>query len=150
LYNCALASKTDEAAFATVHVLCSPNVRFERQLPKGAAHETSRPDPYRIRHVARAKHFSYRTEQCYVYWAERYIRFHGIRHPNTMGAAEAEAFLNHLAVTGHVAASTQNQALAALLFLWMGSSWGNRRCRWLCGRVKLPRVNWRQWVTASR
>src|SRR5262245_40550182 len=71
-----------------------------------------------VRQVARVKHFSYRTEQCYVHWAERYIRFHGIRHPNTMGAPEVEAFLTHLAVDGRVAASTQNQALGALLFLY--------------------------------
>jgi hypothetical protein len=70
-----------------------------------------------IRHLARAKHFSIRTERCYVHWAERYIRFHGIRHPNTMGAPEVEAFLTHLAVDGRVAAGTQNQALAAVLFL---------------------------------
>jgi integron integrase len=71
-----------------------------------------------VRQAARVKHFSYRTEQAYVYWTERYIRYHGIRHPNTMGAAEVETFLTHLAVHGHVAASTQNQALAALLFLY--------------------------------
>jgi integron integrase len=71
-----------------------------------------------IRHLARTKHFSYRTEKCYVYWAERYIRFHGIRHPNTMGTAAVEQFLSHLAVQGNVSASTQNQALAALLFLY--------------------------------
>ncbi len=72
----------------------------------------------RVRHAARAKHFSYRTEQCYVYWAERFIRFHGIRHPDTMGEPEVEAFLTDLAVNGRVAASTQNQALGALLFLY--------------------------------
>ena len=71
-----------------------------------------------VRQAARVKHFSYRTEQAYVYWTERYIRYHGIRHPNTIGAAEVETFLTHLAVDGHVAASTQNQALAALLFLY--------------------------------
>lgn len=71
-----------------------------------------------VRHVTRVKHFSYRTEQAYVYWAERYIRFHGIRHPNTMGTAEVEQFLTSLAVEGHVSASSQNQALAALLFLY--------------------------------
>ena len=71
-----------------------------------------------IRHLARVKHFSIRTERCYVHWAERYIRFHGIKHPNTMGALEIEQFLTHLAVKGNVAASTQNQALAALLFLY--------------------------------
>jgi hypothetical protein len=69
-----------------------------------------------VRHLARAKHFSYRTEKAYVYWIERYIRFHGIKHPSTMGAAEVEKFLTQLAVAGRVAASTQNQALGALLF----------------------------------
>ncbi|MFO0964985.1 MAG: phage integrase N-terminal SAM-like domain-containing protein [Gemmataceae bacterium] len=63
-----------------------------------------------MRAAARVKHFSFRTEQCYVYWIERYIRHHGIRHPNTMGAAEVEQFLTHLAVQGNVSASTQNQA----------------------------------------
>ena len=48
-----------------------------------------------VRQVARVKHFSYRTEQTYAYWAERYIRFHGIRHPNTKGTAEVEQFLPH-------------------------------------------------------
>lgn len=71
-----------------------------------------------VRQSARVKHFSYRTEKAYVYWAERYIRFHGIRHPNLMGTEEIEQFLTHLAVDGHVSASTQNQALAALLFLY--------------------------------
>jgi hypothetical protein len=70
-----------------------------------------------LRHKARVKHFAYRTEQAYVYWSERFIRYHDIRHPNTMGAPEVEKFLTHLAVDGRVAASTQNQALAALLFL---------------------------------
>jgi integron integrase len=71
-----------------------------------------------VRHTARVKHLAYRTEQAYAYWIERYIRFHGIRHPNTMGAPEAEKFLTYLAVEGKVAASTQNQALGALLFLY--------------------------------
>src|SRR5262245_16914398 len=72
----------------------------------------------RIRHAARVKHFSLETERAYVYWAERYVRFHGIRHPDTMGEPQIEAFLTHLAVQGRVSASTQNQALAALLFLY--------------------------------
>jgi hypothetical protein len=61
-----------------------------------------------VRQVARVKHLSYRTEQTYVYWIERYIRFHGIKHPNTMGGSEVEAFLTNLAVIGRVSASTQN------------------------------------------
>jgi integron integrase len=66
----------------------------------------------RVRHYARA------TEESYVHWAERYIRFHGLRHPKDLGAAEVSAFLTDLAVRGHVAASTQNQALNALVFLY--------------------------------
>lgn len=61
---------------------------------------------------------SIRTEDAYHDWAERYIRFHGIRHPDTMAEPEVNAFLTHLAVTRNVAASTQNQALCALLFLY--------------------------------
>ena len=64
-----------------------------------------------VRAAARVKHFSYRTEQCYVYWIERYIRHHGIRHPKTMAGPEVEQFLTHLAVAANVSASTQNQAL---------------------------------------
>jgi integron integrase len=71
-----------------------------------------------VRGSLRAKHYSYRTEQCYVHWMVRYIRFHHIKHPNTMGTAEIEQFLTHLATHDKVAASTQNQALAALLFLY--------------------------------
>lgn len=57
-----------------------------------------------VRHALRVKHFSYRTEQAYVHGIERYIRHHGIRHPSTMGTAEVEQFLTHLAVEGRVAA----------------------------------------------
>src|SRR5205085_7302987 len=71
-----------------------------------------------LRQLARVKHMALATERAYVYWAERYIRFHGIRHPISMGAAEIESFLTHLAVQQHVSASTQNQALAGLLFLY--------------------------------
>jgi integron integrase len=70
------------------------------------------------RQTARVKHFSWETEKTYLHWIERFIRFHGIRHPAEMGAPEVEAFLTHLAVDGRVAASTQNQALSALLFLY--------------------------------
>lgn len=71
-----------------------------------------------VRNKIRLKHYSLRTEQAYVDWARRYIFFHCKRHPAEMGAAEVEAFLTHLAVEGRVAASTQNQARAALLFLY--------------------------------
>jgi integron integrase len=72
----------------------------------------------RLRRACRVRQFSPRTEDCYATWAERFIRFHGLRHPNTMGAPEIELFLTDLAANGHVAASTQNQALHALLFLY--------------------------------
>jgi site-specific recombinase XerD len=61
---------------------------------------------------------SYRTEEAYVQWMKRFIVFHHKRHPSTMGAAEIRAFLTHLAVDSKVAASTQNVALQALLFLY--------------------------------
>jgi integron integrase len=66
----------------------------------------------------RLKHYSIRTEQSYLDWIKRFIHFSGKRHPRDMGAAEVEAFLTHLAVAGRVAASTQNQAKSALLFLY--------------------------------
>ena len=71
-----------------------------------------------VRDRIRVKHYSIRTETQYVQWIKRFILFHGKRHPQEMGAAEVEAFLTHLAVDGHVSASTQNQALSALLFLY--------------------------------
>ena len=66
----------------------------------------------------RTRHYSIRTEEAYIDWVRRFILFHGKRHPGDMGAAEVEAFLSHLAVERHVSASTQNQAKAALLYLY--------------------------------
>lgn len=66
----------------------------------------------------RVKHYSIRTEQAYLGWIKRYILFHGKQHPLTLAASDVERFLSHLAVEGKVAASTQNQALAAVLFLY--------------------------------
>jgi len=71
-----------------------------------------------LRQVMRARHYSYRTEESYVGWARRFILFHDKRHPKNMGAGEINTFLSHLAVDGGVSAATQNQALAALLFLY--------------------------------
>jgi hypothetical protein len=71
-----------------------------------------------VRTVIRRKHYSIRTEEAYIDWIKGYIFFHDKRHPNQMGAPEVEAFLNHLAVARKVAASTQNQALSALVFLY--------------------------------
>ncbi|MEW5891650.1 MAG: integron integrase [Pseudomonadota bacterium] len=71
-----------------------------------------------VRDRLRVKHYSLRTEQQYVQWIKRFILFHGKRHPRELGAEAVESFLSHLAVAGNVSASTQNQALAALLFLY--------------------------------
>lgn len=72
----------------------------------------------RAREILRVQHYSIRTEEAYLGWMKRYILFHSKRHPEEMGMADIEAFLTHLAVQGNVAASTQNQALNALLFLY--------------------------------
>lgn len=71
-----------------------------------------------LRDKVRLKHYSLSTERQYLHWAKRFILFHDKRHPKDMGPAEVEAFLTHLAVDGNVSASTQNQALSALLFLY--------------------------------
>jgi integron integrase len=72
----------------------------------------------RLREAIRVRHMSLKTEKAYVHWVRRFIFFHGRRHPKDLGAGEITAFLNDLAVTRRVAASTQNQTLAALLFLY--------------------------------
>lgn len=71
-----------------------------------------------VRAAIRTRHYSPRTEASYVAWIRRYIEYHQRRHPAVMGAAEVGAFLSHLAVSRRVSASTQNQALSALLFLY--------------------------------
>lgn len=71
-----------------------------------------------VRQVIRRRHYSYRTEKAYVHWIKRYIFFHNKRHPVEMGEAEIARFLSSLASDRHVSASTQNQALNALLFLY--------------------------------
>ena len=71
-----------------------------------------------VRDLMRLRHYSIRTERCYCDWIIRFIRYNGKRHPGEMGKAEVTAFLTHLARDGNVAASTQNQALSALLFLY--------------------------------
>lgn len=72
----------------------------------------------RVRGKLRLKHYSIRTEEGYVHWITRFIVFHDKKHPLEMGGPEIEAFLTDLAVNGRVAASTQNQAFAAILFLY--------------------------------
>ncbi len=71
-----------------------------------------------VRESLRARHYSARTEKAYCMWVERYIRFNRMRHPGEMTEAEINSFLTHLAVERKVSAATQNQALAALLYLY--------------------------------
>jgi integron integrase len=106
-------------------------LREYRTLPAGgdrrapwACRESDPPEPPkprlldRVRQALRARHLSRRTEEAYVAWIRRFIFFHDKRHPAEMGAAEVTKFLTSLADDGQVAASTQNQALSALLFLY--------------------------------
>ena len=72
----------------------------------------------RVRQAIRTRHYSPRTEEAYVHWIRRYIVFHKKAHPSTLGAPDMSRFLTWLAVERHVSASTQNQALSALLFLY--------------------------------
>lgn len=104
-----------------------------------------------VAEAIRFKNYSYRTEKSYVNWVRRFILFHDKRHPQDMGRNEIEAFLKYLAVEGNVAASTQNQALSALLFLykevlrqpleWVDVVWAKKP-------VRLPIVLSREEVTA--
>lgn len=71
-----------------------------------------------LREALRRRHYSYRTEQAYLHWMRRFVLFHGKRHPLEMAEPQIAAFLTHLAVERRVSASTQNQALNALLFLY--------------------------------
>ena len=71
-----------------------------------------------VRTVIRTRHYSLRTEQTYIQWIKQYIVFNSKRHPSDLGAAEVSAFLSYLAVNRKVAGSTQNQALASILFLY--------------------------------
>lgn len=90
------------------------------QQPDGAAEDPAPPRTLSeaVRRQIRARHYSYRTEKAYLHWVGRYVRFHGKRHPRDLGPAAVGAFLSSLAVERKVAASTQNQALQALLFLY--------------------------------
>lgn len=91
----------------------------DRPAPLGLFPGRSDPRLYdRAVEVLRAHHYSRRTEKAYLHWIGRYIRFHRHRHPRDLREPAVNAFLTHLAVDGDVSASTQNQALAALLFLY--------------------------------
>jgi integron integrase len=94
----------------------------EPEKPKLIATGKAHPHPPRlldqVRAAIRLRHYSPRTEQAYVHWTRKFILFHQKRHPAEMGEPEVGAFLQHLAVNKSVAASTQNQALNALVFLY--------------------------------
>jgi integron integrase len=91
----------------------------EPPAPRGTAAQAQTPKLLdRRRTACRVRHDSLRTEEAYAAWMVRFIRFHRLHHPLEMGAAEVNAFLTHLAVEGHLSASTQNQAFSALLFLY--------------------------------
>jgi integron integrase len=103
--------------------------KLERQsvtplsLPKRSVGQKVIPNPKaklldQVREVLRVKHYSLRTEEAYIGWMKRFIFFHGKRHPREMGAAEVQAFLSDLALKQNVSASTQNQALNAVVFLY--------------------------------
>lgn len=89
---------------------------------RASAKERYRPKSGRlldqVREVIRYHHYAYKTEQAYVRWIVRYIRFNDTQHPLEMGKHEIERFLSHLALNRNVTASTQNQALNAILFLY--------------------------------
>ena len=98
----------------------NPDADTHRPRPSGPL-DQGKPEPRlldQLRAAVRSRHYSIRTEDTYVQWARRFIVYHDKRHPREMGPAEVQAFLSHLAVDRTVAASTQNQAKSALLFLY--------------------------------
>jgi hypothetical protein len=71
-----------------------------------------------LRDFIRLKHYAYTTQKSYIYWVKQFILFHDKRHPEEMGAKEIEQFLSHLAVERKIAASTQNVAFNAIIFMY--------------------------------
>jgi integron integrase len=90
-----------------------------------------------VRQAIRIRHYSLRTEEAYVQWIRRFILFHNKRHPREMGTEEVTQFLSDLAVNHHVAASTQNQALSAILFLYQAVL--NQEIGWVNDVVRAKR-----------
>lgn len=103
----ALRNKQDTSQTAPAYVVKS--IQRDRHKPKLLD---------QLREAIRSRHYSRRTETSYCNWVKRYIYFHDVRHPAEMAEPEVNAFLTHLAVKEKVSASTQNQALSALLFLY--------------------------------
>jgi site-specific recombinase XerD len=91
-----------------------------------------------VREKIRKRHYSRRTEKTYVGWIRRFILFHGKRHPSELGEADVSRYLSHLAVSGRVSASTQNQALSALLFLYRQVL--GREVEWVEGVVRIRTI----------
>lgn len=108
----------------------------------------------RVRQALRTRHYSPRTEDTYVGWIKRFILFHNKRHPDELGERDLSAFLTHLTVEKHVSASTQNQALASILFLYKVVL--ERELDWLDDVVRakrsqrLPTVLTRKYPNADR
>jgi len=97
----------------------SSQSRFDAQRASDSAPRPTEPRFLeQVANACRVKHLAYRTEQSYVSWVKRFILFHNKRHPQEMGPAEVRAFLTHLAVNRTVSASTQNQALNAIVFMY--------------------------------
>jgi len=97
----------------------------------------------RVRAAIRTKHYSIRTEEAYIQWIKRFILFHNKRHPAEMDDKEIGEFLSHLAVKGNVAASTQNQALCAIVFLYkqvLKKEIGDLELVWAKKPQRLPEV----------
>jgi integron integrase len=91
----------------------------------------------RVRIAIRSRHYSPHTEKAYAHWVRQFVLFHGKRHPTEMGVREVRAFLSHLAVRRRVSASTQNQALSALLFLYREVL--GEELEWIDGLVRARR-----------
>lgn len=114
-----MASATGEDNMESAKVYSLNRNRLEHSAAVTAP--TAHPKPKlldQVRQAIRTRHYSYMTEKAYVGWIKRFILFHNKRHPAEMGEAEIGRFLSSLATESHVSASTQNQALNALLFLY--------------------------------
>jgi len=94
-------------------------MRVSTEVPDITEREKQKPKLLeQVKTALRTRHYSIRTEDAYIHWIRRYILFHHKRHPKDMGEAEINQFLSHLAVKDNVSASTQNQALCAIVFLY--------------------------------
>jgi integron integrase len=130
-------------AFERVPAWLSQKFLLDAVVPfpsRGSGRLSTVPPPRlldRVRAALRTRHYSFRTERAYVGWIRRYVLFHDKRHPDTLGEAEIGAYLSSLANHAKVSASTQNQALAALLFLYQEVL--GRQVEWLGDLVHAKR-----------